>query len=428
MTRFSLEVGFATDVGRQRQRNEDSYAIYLPYPGEPNPSGLSGLLLVADGMGGERAGDRASQLAAKRIRDWIASGVCFSWPEFAGERPLEAVLRKATRDVSNEILRLGEEDPSIRGLGSTLVLAVVRDTQVTIVHVGDSRCYRIRAGTIEQLTTDHSWVERQVEAGVLTPEQARTHPQRNVLTRSLGDTAPPEPDLRSDALRGGDVFILCSDGMTGKVTDPEILQQAQVHPSPQVLAEALVRLANEKDGSDNITAVVGLCHDEETKLSSEPEDTEPIITRPDGLVFAQPRLALWKVWVPVTVAVLILGLACGYFSGRFQASRLVERGIEYVGSGQIPQARQEFRKLLGIGHDDEQVRQLLDMLIRPETPPPEAPQGDARPGPETFVDSPSSGEVEASDETTPEPDAARPAPGDEGNNLTPAEESEESVP
>ncbi len=423
MTRFSLEVGFATDVGRQRQRNEDSYAIYLPYPGEPNPSGLSGLLLVADGMGGERAGDRASQLAAKRIRDWIASGACFSWPEFAGERPLEAMLRKAARDVSNEILRLGEEDPSIRGLGSTLVLAVIRETQVTVAHVGDSRCYRIRAGTIEQLTADHSWVERQVEAGVLTPEQARTHPQRNVLTRSLGDSAPPEPDLRSDELRSGDVFILCSDGLTGKVTDAEILQQAQVHPSPQVLAEALVRLANEKDGSDNITAVVGLCHDEETRVSPEPDDTEPI-TRPEGLALAQPRLglgigqAIWKVWVPVAVAALILGALGGYYGGRLHASRLAEGGIEYVDSGQAPQARREFRKLLGIGHDGAQVRQLLDMLIRPETPPPEARQ----------VDSPASGEVEASDEPTPEP--SRPTPGDEGTTLTltPAEESEESVP
>jgi len=425
MIRFSLEVGFATDVGRQRQRNEDSYAIYLPYPGEPNPSGISGLLLVADGMGGERAGDRASQLASKRIRDWIVSGEYCSWPEFAGDRPLEAVLRKATREVSNEILRLGEEDPSIRGLGSTLVLTVVRDNEVTIAHVGDSRCYRIRAGAIEQMTTDHSWVERQVEAGVLTPDQARNHPQRNVLTRSLGDNTPPDPDLRSEELRGGDLFILCSDGLTGKVTDAEILEQARVHPSPQVLAEALVRLANEKDGSDNITAVVGLCHDEETRTSAEPEDTEPI-TRPEGLVFAQPRLGLWKVWVPVTVAVLLLGLAGGYLGGRLHASRLFERGIEHVRSDEYLQARWEFKKLLGIGHDEVETRQMLDMLIRPETPPPEAPLGDASSGPATLSDpAPLPGDRAASDETTPGPDAARPAPGDEDSTRTPAEESEE---
>lgn len=422
MARISLEVGFATDVGRQRQRNEDSYAIYVPYPGEANPSGINGLLLVADGMGGERAGDRASQLASQRLRDWIASGAYRSWPEFAAEQPFEAVLRRATREISNEIYLLGEEDPSIRGLGSTLVAGVFRDDAVTIGHVGDSRCYRIRGGGIELLTTDHSWVERQVEAGVLTPEQARNHPQRNVLTRSLGDTSTPDPDLRSEPLQAGDLFILCSDGLTGKVTDAEILQQAKVHPSPQMLAEALVMLANDKDGSDNITAVVGLCHDEETRTSAEPDDTEPI-TRPEGmesLYAAYKRGSAWKVWLPATVVALVFGLVAGYFGLRLRSSLVFARGAAHFQQQEYPQARQQFENLLGMMLNDEDRDELIRMLAALEGPPaPERPT--ILTAPATPVDAGAVPEA-AGDE----PEAvAEPPPGDDVNSSTPAQESED---
>ena len=112
---------------------------------------------------------------------------------------------------------------------------------------------------IEQLTSDHTLVARQVAAGLLTPEQALRHPHRNVLTRSLGDASPPQSDVRTETLQAGDCFVLCSDGLTGGVSDGEILGQCRHHPDPTALAEALVRLANLKDGSDNITVVVGRC-------------------------------------------------------------------------------------------------------------------------------------------------------------------------
>ena len=263
MARFSLEVGYATDVGRMRKRNEDSYAVFTPNPAHPGGEPLQGMLLVADGMGGERAGDRASQMAAEGLHQCFASGVYRSWTEFGngvGEGTwVNDVLRRAIHEINDAILRLGEENPSMRGLGSTVVMALLVDDRMTVAHVGDSRCYRIRQHTIERLTADHTLVARQVAAGLLTPEQALRHPHRNVLTRSLGDANPPQGDVRTEDLEPGDYFVLCSDGLTGGVSDGEILGQSRHHSDPTELAESLVRLANLKDGSDNITVVVGRC-------------------------------------------------------------------------------------------------------------------------------------------------------------------------
>lgn len=277
MGRMHLEVGFSTDVGRQRQRNEDSYAVFVPFPGDGNPSQLAGMMLVADGMGGERAGDRASQMTSRRLKQWFASGRYREWPEFEGPDALEAALGRAIREVSREIYQLGEDDPQVRGLGSTVVVALLTSKRLILGHVGDSRCYRVRGRTLELLTTDHSWVQRQVDAGVITAEAARTHPQRNILTRSLGDSLPPEVDMVSVDVRDGDVFVLCSDGMTGGVSDAQILQASLELEDPQELADALVRRANDQDGSDNITCVVGRC--EELEAAEEAADLETRTTQ-----------------------------------------------------------------------------------------------------------------------------------------------------
>lgn len=285
MARQYLEIGAKTDVGRMRQCNEDSCVTFVPLPGESNPSGLEGLLLVADGMGGERAGDRASQMAAERVTSWIRSGEFRTWPEFSGSTPFASAIGQALRRISDEIYQVGEEEPEVRGLGSTLVLAALLDGRVVIAHVGDSRCYRVRGDRVEQLTADHSWVERQVRAGLMTSEQARVHPQRNILTRSLGDELTPDVDLRRDPLYDGDLFLLCSDGLTGSVTEGEILQLSKRHENLQDLVEALIQLANEKDGSDNITAVAGRWHGEETvELSSFDSEETQTLPRPDELV------------------------------------------------------------------------------------------------------------------------------------------------
>lgn len=268
MPRFRLEIGTATDVGRQRSRNEDSFAVFVPQTGELNPSQLSGLILVADGMGGERAGDRASRMAAEQLRQTFSSGAYRSWPECTGEHALEAALVRAIREVSAAIFRVGDGDPTIRGLGSTVVVAAMTSRHMVLAHVGDSRCYLVRGTEIDLLTSDHSWVQRQVDAGYISAADARRHPQRNILIRSLGDALPPEVDVRTVEIEEGDLFVLCSDGLTGGVTDEEILQFTSYFRHPQQLADALVRLANDKDGSDNITVVVGRCKaDDGTKMA-----------------------------------------------------------------------------------------------------------------------------------------------------------------
>lgn len=256
---FTVDVGYATDVGQLRNRNEDSYAVYLPKENEPDLYPLHAMLLVADGMGGERAGDRASQMAAEGLHQFIANGLYRSWPEFQNEDWPQAVTERAIREVNNEIFRMGEDDPGLQGLGSTVVLALLQGSQMFIAHVGDSRCYRVRNDAIEQLTVDHTWVERQVIAGILSREQALTHPQRNVLVRSLGDAIPPSGDVQEHRVVDGDLYILCSDGLTGGLNASDLLDLSRRISQPQALADQMVELANLKDGSDNITAVVGRC-------------------------------------------------------------------------------------------------------------------------------------------------------------------------
>lgn len=362
MARFKLDVGAATDVGRQRESNEDRYKAYVPRPAED--SELGGVMLVADGIGGARGGAEASQLAVERLLEELHSGNHHA--ERNGE-DLVGVLREAIRKTSDEILDLGRSDPSVSGLGSTVVMALFAGETAHIAHVGDSRCYRIRGGTIHQLTADHTWVEDQVESGVLSPEEARQHPQRNVLTRTLGDTETPSVDVRSEPLVDGDLFLLCSDGLTNALSDVEILQTSRRFVRPQDLAEALVALANESDGSDNITIVACRCYDRESQESrGEPDDTEPILA---------PRLRRGRLtprgWL---LAVLVfVALVLAYSGSRLYAVRAFERGVEYAGAGQYLHARQEFSRAMRIGLDKERSEQLIDILLEIDEEP-EAPE------------------------------------------------------
>lgn len=305
MSRPAMELGFATDTGRVRERNEDSFAIFAPYPGEPNVSGLEGLLLVADGMGGASGGQQASGLAAQRMRQWFASGEFRSWSVEAPEAGLlQAALTRAFHTVSDEVRDMAEADPSLRGAGSTLVMALVEGRKLVVAHVGDSRCYRVRDGRIERLTVDHSWVQKQVDSGVISLEEARNHPQRNVLTRSLGDRLSPKPDVRTEEMREDDVFILCTDGLFGKVRDEEILELARRPLAPQALAEALVSLGVERDGTDNVTVVVGAYAAKRPAAAAPPPTVKEI-----------PAPRVWP-WLLTVVAALGVGFAAGFFTAR----------------------------------------------------------------------------------------------------------------
>src|SRR5947208_5718554 len=189
-----------SDTGRKRRRNEDSYVIAPP------------LFAVADGMGGAQAGEIASKLAAAAVEE-TDSG------ELSGQERVVSLIQEANRRVYER----SNEDPSASGMGTTITVALVEDGGVTIGHVGDSRAYRYRDGGIEQITDDHSLVNELMKSGKLSPEEAETHPQRSVITRALGTDPDVDVDTFSIAAQSGDLFLLCSDGLTDMVAQNAIL-------------------------------------------------------------------------------------------------------------------------------------------------------------------------------------------------------------
>jgi PPM family protein phosphatase len=227
------EEAHKTDTGRQRHANEDSYYAKAP------------LFAVADGMGGAQAGEVASRIAAR----------AFERGPRDDEAPAEGQLEEIARKANRKIHKLAQEDSSRAGMGTTLTAAMLSDDEVALGHVGDSRAYLLRDGQLKRLTKDHSLVEELRRQGRLTEEQAEEHPQRSIITRALG----PEPDVNVDTMtfpaRDGDVFLLCSDGLTTMVSDDEIREILVSSRGLRSAVNKLVDAANRGGGRDNITAV-----------------------------------------------------------------------------------------------------------------------------------------------------------------------------
>ena len=219
--------------GRRRRHNEDSYVVQPP------------LFAVADGMGGAKAGEVASGLAAAAVQESDGEGQ-------SGEARVAALIEEANRRV----FRRASEDREASGMGTTMTVALVEDDRVAIGHVGDSRAYLIRNGELQQLTDDHSLVAELVRSGKLTPEEAESHPQRSVITRALGTEADVDVDTFSVESSPGDLFLLCSDGLTTMVDDETILDAVEQNRSNlEGAAKALVNAANREGGEDNITVI-----------------------------------------------------------------------------------------------------------------------------------------------------------------------------
>ena len=226
------QVASMTDTGRRRRHNEDAYVCEPP------------LFAVADGMGGAQAGELASGLAAAALRD--------DENRSGGEQRVDDLIQAANRRVYER----QTQDSAATGMGTTMTVALVEDGRVAIGHVGDSRAYLIRGGKVEQLTEDHSLVAELVRSGKLSPEEADTHPQRSVITRALGTDPDVDVDTFSVETRPGDLFLLCSDGLTSMVDDATILREVEGNRSDlRAAAKALVRAANKGGGEDNITVV-----------------------------------------------------------------------------------------------------------------------------------------------------------------------------
>jgi PPM family protein phosphatase len=221
-----------TDTGRKRRRNEDAYVVRPP------------LFAVADGMGGAQAGEIASRLATEAVREDEGRG--------GGQERVAALIQAANQRVFER----SNVDAAASGMGTTITVALVEDELISIGHVGDSRAYLVRGGKLEQLTEDHSLVGELLRSGKLSPEEAETHPQRSVITRALGTDADVDVDTFSLQPRPGDLFLLCSDGLTSMVGDEEILRTVEESRDDlERAARELVGLANRGGGEDNITVV-----------------------------------------------------------------------------------------------------------------------------------------------------------------------------
>jgi protein phosphatase len=221
-----------TDTGRKRRRNEDAFVCEPP------------LFAVADGMGGAQAGEVASQLAAAALREGRAAP--------ADADALVSLIQEANRRVYAR----SNEDPSASGMGTTMTVALVQDGTIVIGHVGDSRAYRLRDGRLEQLTDDHSLVNELMKSGRLSPEDAETHPQRSVITRALGTDPDVDVDVDVVETQDGDLYLLCSDGLTTMLDDESILELIERNRTDlDRAARALVQAANRGGGEDNITVV-----------------------------------------------------------------------------------------------------------------------------------------------------------------------------
>jgi protein phosphatase len=235
-----IETAALSDVGRVRSENQDACAEMQ------SPAGTR-LLVVADGMGGHQGGSMASRLAIETINDVFRRG------DLSGEALLEAAIREANTRVNST----ATQETTLYGMGTTVV-ALLLDSGLDsawIAHVGDSRIYRLRDGLFEQLTEDHSAVAEMVRRGVITPEEAETHPRRNEILRSLGVEAETKPTLANVELRPGDQLLLCSDGLSGVLSDEEIAAVLQRTP-PTEAVRTLVDTVNARGAPDNVTVMI----------------------------------------------------------------------------------------------------------------------------------------------------------------------------
>ncbi|HYN89534.1 MAG TPA: protein phosphatase 2C domain-containing protein [Ardenticatenaceae bacterium] len=245
-----ITMGVGLDVGRGRagRPNQDSLGTYLDFPQFSDRLEAKGLLfMVADGMGGAAGGQEASETAVRlTIQGYYQDS----------DASIRHSLARALQSANEAIYARGHtDDPDVRGMGTTAVIAVIRGDRLVVGNVGDSRASLLRGGTLRQMSADHSWVQEQVRHGVLTPEQAVDHPRRNVILRNLGNEQQVRPDFVLETPQVGDVILLCSDGVWGEVRDEEIAEVLRTR-HPGEAARTLVRLANEYGGSDNIAAVV----------------------------------------------------------------------------------------------------------------------------------------------------------------------------
>jgi serine/threonine protein phosphatase PrpC len=244
---ITWQIAGLTDTGFKRELNEDNLTLLEAEMNDDRPYGV---YLVADGMGGHQGGDVASQVTVEAVQEF------FKQQPISPVIPYQDWLKDATMAANQAVLDRQEDHTQERKMGSTLVVALVTAGQAHIANVGDSRAYHLNDESIQQVSVDHSLVERLVQLGQLTREEARTHKQRNVIYNTIGDKSDPEISLNHVFLKPGDRLLLCSDGLSSMLPDDEILAISRQQADPAAACRELVRAAKAAGGDDNITAIV----------------------------------------------------------------------------------------------------------------------------------------------------------------------------
>ena len=257
-----LEIVNISDVGQRRPHNEDSTASILS----------QGLMIVADGMGGYKAGEVASAIAATTVIHDVTQGLAKIGSarenEKAGDSQHSILLKSAIKHANSIIYTAAQKDEQCLGMGTTIVAGLFYDDKITIGHVGDSRVYRFRDGKFQQMTKDHSLIQEVIDKGLYTPEEAAANTPKNLVTRALGISAEADVDIIEEQVKTGDIYVLCSDGLTDMVKDEEIhLTLSKYSANLAQAADNLVQSANSKGGKDNISVILAQVNDVKNKSS-----------------------------------------------------------------------------------------------------------------------------------------------------------------
>lgn len=245
---FALHAVALSDSGRVRSHNEDTVLV------DPR----LGFVVLADGMGGYNAGEVASQLAAAVISKEIERAFSALAPHekvLGGTVHAKFAMEEAVARANSAIFEAAQSKPQYNGMGTTVVGVVFYDNSVTVVHVGDSRLYRMRNGVLEQMTRDHSLLQDQLDSGIISPEEARRSANRNLVTKALGVEPAVEPGVGDSDARPGDIYLLCSDGLNDMLEDDEIALELS-KGSLEDMAKRLIQAANEKGGKDNVSVIL----------------------------------------------------------------------------------------------------------------------------------------------------------------------------
>ncbi len=248
-TKFTVHITGQTDVGRTRSHNEDAIAWDVE----------QGLVLLADGMGGHKAGDVASRMSLEQLNNILlpALGKSPSLRANKGVSKHATLLRRAVNKANEAVFEASTQNPDYKGMGTTLVLVLFYDDKVVVAHVGDSRLYRLRDGGLEQVTADHSLVRELLEKGTISPEEAVNNPYSHVITRAIGIRPEVTTEIQEFDAQSGDIYLLCSDGLTDLVSDAAIEETLVAAAGNWTsAAQRLIDLANNNGGRDNISVVL----------------------------------------------------------------------------------------------------------------------------------------------------------------------------